>query len=51
MGIIQDSHVLFYICMLSCHQPNKTGLEVQLDLLWTVVYGLSTIIRNKRDSK
>jgi len=38
-------------------QPNKIRLEVQLDLLWTVVYGLRhggqvlTIIRIKGDSK
>ena len=37
--------------MLSCRQSNKIRLEVQLDLLWTVVYGLSTIIRIKGDSK
>ncbi len=34
---IQDLiEFFFYDCTLSCHQPNKTRLEVQLHLLWTV---------------
>jgi len=39
-----------YDCTLSCHQPKKIMLDVQLNLLWTVVYGVSAIIR-KSDSK
>jgi len=48
--IIADNHNKLYDCTLSCHQPNKTRLEVQLDLLWTVVYrrfSASKVIRNK----